>query len=529
VKNRPRAVCRVARGDWSLHRKARNRERFLEGCFYEGDFYGLRSRAIKNAALMGDGILKVVEHHGRVRYENVFPGTLLVDELEAAETKQPRTVIQVRCYDRGVAKALWPGHDAAIEAAMAPSAAAYGRDPVSDQCLVYEAWHLPSGPKEKDGRHVIVVDSNDGLLMSERWESERFPFARWLWSDNPLGYWSDGLGEMLTGIQFEINQILRLIQNNTYLGGNLKILVQKGSNIADAQISNTLRGAKIEYVGQPPVFHTHDIVTEQLIRHLWTLVEQAYNVTGISQLSAQGEIPSGLAGSGRAQLVYKNIESERFANFARGDEIALKDISVLTFDAVKRIAEREGKYEVRAPSKNWLYTLDAKDLIAEDGDFEFQVQSASQLPHDLAGRIAIGEQLTSLGWLGKDQAMALADIASDLDAELALETAPQELIDQAIEQILEEKIPQQVLPYQDLQLTVRRGALAWQRAQINGAPAESLDLLNQYIQAAIDLNTPPPVSDEMQGQPGAVPPAPTPPPAPPMPAGPAPMNGAPLQ
>lgn len=506
VKSRPRVTFQTVEGDYSLQMRAKNRERFIEGCFHSAKFYAARAQAIKIAAICGDGFVKILEHHGEVRYESTFPGEILVDDAEAVYGC-PRQLIQQHVIDRSVSKELWPSHAKAIENAGMAGQRHFGRDPLADQILVHEAWHLPSGPKAKDGRHVIVCDN--ATLLDEPWEVERFPFAHWQFSSEPLGFWGAGLGEILSGIQLEINQILRTIQNNIYLGGNLKVAIEKGSLVAEEQISNSLRGAILEYTGRPPNFFVHDIASNQLFQHLQWLVQQAYQVSGISQMSASGEIPAGLAGSGRAQLVYKNIESERFATFSRSDELAIRDTADVSLDVVQRIEARDGSFEIRYTGKRWLYKINAADVLGGPDEFETKTQMTAQLPHDPAGRAEFLEYLRANGYITREQAMGALEIGGDIDAELALENSPKRLIDEQIERILENGEAIHPSPKQNLEMAIYRGNLAWAKARHQGAPEENLDLLSQYVSYAVDqIKKQNPPAPEAAAPPGGPPPMP---------------------
>ena len=489
VKNRPRPTYLTTAGDFSLQQKAKARSQWLEGMFVQRRAYELRQRAIKNAAIFGDGFLKVVQRHGVIRYENVFPGDIWVDEVEAIHG-DPRSLYQVALYDRAVLKELMPGHAKAIDDAPQADARYFGRDPLSDQVVVWEAWRLPSGPDAKDGRHAVVIDG--ATLDSGPYTSQRFPFAHWRWSEDPLGWHGTGLAEELSGIQFEINQLLRTIQENIYRGGGLKVLLERGANIISEHIHNGF-GAIIEYNGTKPDWMVHDLVSNQVMQHLQYLVTSAYQITGISQRGAQSQKPGGLS-SGRALLVYSNIESERFMAFGRSDEAAMVDLGELSIEAATQMAERGEDVVVQYPGKRWLQKISAKDIVGMDDDFQLQVTPTSLLPSTAPGRLAMVQELMASGLLGPDKAKKLLDFP-DIDAEMELELSPMDLIDQRIEQILEEGKRLPAHSYMNLDMALDRAQRAFQVAEMRGVPDDRRTMLGDFIEDVKEL--------QMQAQKGA--------------------------
>lgn len=496
-KGRPSPQSLTSAGDYSLQRQARMRDKFIQGHFYQGEFWALRDRVIKSQALLGTGVVQTFERYGKVCYEYVFPGELFVDDAEAM-LAYPRNIYRIAPFDKQVLKALFPAQAAEIESAQTSSG--LGKDS-GEQVTVYRAWHLPSSPDAKDGRYCAAIEGAT-LGKPQKWTRDKFPFSFWRWSEEPVGFWGSGLGEQLSGIQLEINQLLRMVQENCYRGGNLKVLLEHGANILESEINNSLRGTVIRYNGTKPDFHVHDVISNQILSHLQYLVQSAYEITGISQLSASGQIPGGLAGSGRAQLVYKNIESERFVTVQRSDEAAVLDVANQTINTGRDILERDGSYKIQYRAENWIEDLDAKEALEDLGPFEMQVLPASQLPHDYAGRVAFAGELEAKGWVDRDTAMDLADVP-DVNAAMELELAPKRLIDSEIEKILEDGQNFVPTPRMNLQLAYERGSRAWQHARLKNYPPERLDLLNTWLEQIQDLmnaaNPPAPPLPETAG------------------------------
>jgi hypothetical protein len=466
-------------GDWSLNTKAKKRTRFIDGQFQHARAYEARRRAVKNMALIGTGFVKSFQQHGKQHYESIFPGEIKIDDHDGFYA-DPRTLIQEKIYDRAVAMKLWPSAASKIKAEGTPDARYFGRDPLADQILVREAWHLPSSPDAGDGRHVICI--TDATLFSEKWEIERFPFAVWRWSEEPLGYFGTGIGHQLSGLQREINSLLLTIQSNSYYGGNLKAFVEKGSGVALAHITNQLKIPIIEYTGRPPVIQANDIFTPQLFQLLQYYVESAYQISGIAQAQAQSEMPASIQ-SGRQAQIYANQYSRRFMTVLQGDEQAMMDLARLTLDTAAEIEEEYGDlYVAYQRNRNWMERIEAKDILGDDDEFELTAGSTSVLPRTAAGKQAMLEGWQQMGWMTPGEARRAMDVP-DLDAVTDLENAPAELIDQRIEKILENGDATMAVahPRMNLEMAYARALLAFNKAEQNGVPPDRLDLLDQFI------------------------------------------------
>ena len=526
-ENQPRVEWLTTDGDWTLQRKAKARTKFTDGLFYQGKVLRARRKALKDAVLFGTGLVKVLERHGKVRYECVFPGNVHCDDQEAYNG-DPRNLLEVRPFDREVLKTLFPSKKAAIvkEGRMDSTSQFYfGRDPTCDQVIVREAWHLPSHEGADDGKHVVAIESE--TLVNEPWKASRFPFGIWRWSEEPLGFWGVGLGHQLMGLQFEINALLETIQQNIYRGGNLKVAVERAANIVQAHLNNSLRIPIIEYSGTKPEWIVHDVVSPQIMQHLWELVQRSYAITGISEMHAQASTPASIS-SGRQAAIYANIHSKRFLSFGQEDEEALVDLAVLSLDAAQRIYEQDGTYSVMRQEKNWLQKVEITDVIGDDDDFQPEASVSSMLPRTVAGKQAIIERWQEIGWIGPDQGKKMAGI-KDLDAEISLETAPIDLIDQRIELILEEGIVHPPTPRMNLTLARERGQLAYNRATLMKSPSPHIDKLLSWLDQVDEQEAklqappapgplgaaPPALPPELSGAVPPIPPAPNAPGAPP--------------
>jgi hypothetical protein len=156
---------------------------------------------------------------------------------------------------------------------------------------------------------------------------------------------------MLRGIQIEVDELMKRISDASVLNPALTFFLANASNIKVGQLNNRV-GNIVQYnapVNDRPVeVATPDFISNQYISLLDNLVEKAYNMVGISQLSAQGKKPAGLD-SGVALATQADIESDRFQVLL--DQyiqmfVDVAKIAVQVFSAHKDIIE-PSRYSLR--------------------------------------------------------------------------------------------------------------------------------------------------------------------------------------
>jgi hypothetical protein len=214
----------------------------------------------------------------------------MIDDAEGIYGS-PMNIYQAKVVDRDVLKDAFPGHDLVIDSLNTVKGMDYqlNGNYSSDQVVVFEAWHLPTS--KEPGKHVICVDGAD--LATEKWEKPYFPFAFFKWSKRPYGFWGQGIAEELVGIQVEINKILRNIQVSQHLLSAPAVYIEQGSGIISQHLSNEI-GRIIKYKGTIPQQRADAIMAPEMYTWLNSLYQRAFEITGISQLSAQSQKPAGL-------------------------------------------------------------------------------------------------------------------------------------------------------------------------------------------------------------------------------------------
>jgi hypothetical protein len=359
---------------------------------------------------------------------------------------------------------------------------------------------LPSGEGAKDGRHTICIQS--ATLQDEQYDKSYFPFVFFRWNERPLGFFGQGVAEQLLGIQLEINKILRTIQVSMHLVSVPKIFVEASSKIVTSTLNNKIGGI-IKYVGTPPQEGKLGTVPQELFTHLNYLYQRAYEILGISQLSAQSQKPQGL-NSGKALRVYNDLETERFMDCAKRYEQCYLDAAKICIDLVKEIADDTGNFTVKAPGSSFLQTVDWAEVQMEEDQYMMQIFPVSALSNTPAAKLQEVQELMQAGLLDKDEGMRLLDFP-DLKAMYNRKNSPVEDIHRTIERFVDTGEYEAPEPYQNLPYGLTTMQEAYLMYKADGAPDEILDLFRRWITDAheiLDAATQPPPAVLGQPQPG---------------------------
>jgi len=497
AKHRPGISFLTSGGDWSQRRKAKNLNKFMQGQIYATKAYAVSQKAFLDACIVGTGVVKVFIEHGKTKLERVPLVELTVDGAEAG-TGEPRQMFQTKLVSRHVLAAKFPKYKKKILEAV-QEVEGEEETKYSDLIKCHEAWHLPSGPESKDGRHIISIES--ATLLDEEYEKEYFPFVFVRWTESPVSFWGNGLAKEVKGIQVEINKLLAQIQQQMHLG-TPKVFIEDSSKIVNAHLNNKVFGA-IRYRGTPPQFFVPKTVSGEMFAHLDRLVNQAYEMTGISQLSAQSKKPVGLE-SGRALREFSDIESERFMVVGQAYEGVFIELSKQLIELVKDQSEDGNGYTSVSFSHNsGVEKIKWSEVNMEEDEYIMRIQPVGSLPQTPAAKLASVTEMHMNGMFTKEEAHQLLEFP-DLDRSNKLKNANIELIDKIIDDMIDENKYTPPEPYLNLELGIERVQQSYNLGKIEGVPEQRLELLRRWIAQAVSLTDN--AQKPQQPQPGMMPP-----------------------
>jgi hypothetical protein len=448
-QSRPNPIFLTDDGDYKKRTLAKQMNTFISGEFYQTKAYELAPLVLRDACVLGTGVIKILEdQEKRVSFERRLCTELLVDPNDSYYGF-PRQLYELKLIDRNVLAQTFPKYRSDIEKAdqAYPDQTGEGMKTVSDLIMMVEGWHLPSGPDATDGIHTISC--SEGVVFEEKWDHNYFPFAFLHYSPNISGFWGRGVPEKQMGTQFEINKLLITISTAINLVGIPRVFIEDGSKVVKAHLNNSV-GSIVTYRGTKPIYEVAPCVPAELYEHLQRLINYVYQSEGISQLAASSQKPSGLT-SGEALRAYEDNQTDRFADLSKRYDNFFVDLAYQTIWKATEIAKRDGKYETIYPNKDGAKQIDLPDAKQLEDPFVIQCHDSSSLPKDPSGRLQKVTEMMQSGLITPQEGRRLLDFA-DIQQVDKLAIAGEERILKILDEIVEDGKYTPPDPFMDLNL-----------------------------------------------------------------------------
>lgn len=452
TQSRPQPVFLTDNSDYKQRNLAKKLNNFIQGEFYQTKAYDKASIILKDALVEGTGVCHIYEtYDAKVGLERVLLTELLIDPNEAMYG-EPRQLYRMKLVDRDVLIASFPEYkDKIMLAAKAyPDDSGQSSKTVSDMIMVVESWHLKSGKKSKDGRHMLAIST--GCILDEDYKKDSFPFVFLHYSPRMLGFWSQGLAEQLMGTQLELNSILYTIARSIKLMGVPRVLLEDSSKVVSAHINNDV-GSIIKYRGKAPEFLTAEANSQELYAERDKLIQYGFQQCGVSAMQASSQKPQGL-NSGEAIRTYDDISTDRFTSLSRRYDNMFIELAYQIIDLAKDILERDGSYQTVCPNKNGIKEIELPDAALLEDTFVIQCYTQSSLPKEPAGRLQKVTEMIQSGMITIQEGRRLLDYP-DLEQMEKLATAAEERIFQILDEIVEDGKYTPPDPFMDLQLATQ--------------------------------------------------------------------------
>lgn len=245
------------------------------------------SMAFRDACIFDTGYVFINKEKGRV--ERVMPWQIFFDPRQLA-------------YDDVV--------DVLYKQTQVPTILLDDRIKTEESAVdVCHYWNI------KDHKHIVYIPKID-YYDEEEYSADTLPFVTLYYNKPIKGRSSNSVVDDLMGIQLEIDSILQKIKDSSQLTPSNTIFVPEGSDIMASKLSNRV-GEVVTYsvtpnmTGSPVSVATPSFIDPEYIQLLNQLKQDAYEIVGVSKLSAASQKPEGL-NSGVALATMENIESERF-------------------------------------------------------------------------------------------------------------------------------------------------------------------------------------------------------------------------
>lgn len=485
-KNKPRVSFLTTGGTGSQIRKSKLLTQFIDGMFYMLDFYELAQRVFKDSTIFGTGAVRfyVDYEEERVCAEKVFPNEIIVDDVQGMNGS-PRELHLRRWVDKQVLANKYKDEPEKYEAILKASASGLNYKPLTrrskSQVFVLESWRLPSSKDAKDGLYVVAIENC--LLEKEEYNKTYFPFAFLRWNERPLGFFGQGLSEQLTGIQIEINKLLKTVQLSFNAFGVPRVLVEESSKVVDAHIDNRI-GNIIKYRGTRPEFNVSQSIGSDVIAQIDRLYQRSFEISGVSQFSAQSKKPEGVD-SAVAMREFNDIETDRFILTGQRYENFFVDSAKIIIDLTKDLQESGVDVKVRSKGKKFVEQIKWADINVQEDDFVIQPFPTGYLGNSPSGRLQKIQELVNGQFIPREEALSLLDMP-DLEAHLPIQVVKIRNILRTIEKIVESGKYIQPEPYQDLKYGQIRFQAEYLYLQDTLEPSEEKDKTLENLRTWIE-------------------------------------------
>ncbi len=551
-KNKIVPAVSVSEADWDEWNRARSYSRWLEGSFDDAKVHeNVFPRAGAYSLVHGTGIIRVGwkevdDKTAKVICWPVNPRYFYVDRIESKHGK-PRSIFFKDHIDRWVLWEMYSGEDEdfygdkdmrlkLIEDCIPNDDKDLGTSATSDvdMLTVREAFHLPSGPKAKDGRHVIWI--RNCTLMSREFSWDTFPALFMRFGVPMEGFYGESAVARLIPSQKNLDKLNLKIDECQDVMGVPRIISQAGNGLKKQHLDD-IPGGVLEVANINGLKDWNaQCATPELYSDRDSLGHKMRSLLGVSDFEAQQQIPQGMRDVSGAFLErWVEQGQAKHAMFHGEYEHAVVQLAELFMRMAEDLQEKGYDVVVQGPGehdKDSLSELSFKDVHVDRKRLKLKVQPMSQLPQTFAGKVeAIGKLKTEAG-INVDPKTVLRMLeVPDLHKAYDLAGSSEEIIFRNLSYMCKTGLYTPPLPFDNLDLIVRMTTdyINWYRVR-HDADSHVVGLLAQYIDEAIllkkglgasDPNAPPPMSTMAAAggmgpapimPPGATPPGMGPPP-----------------
>ena len=273
---------------------------------------------------------------------------------------------------------------------------------------------------------------NNELIAETKLDSDRWPLVSF-WAYPPLkGATSNSSIDNVYSLQLQVDTLSIRVHEALELSPANMIVVPTGSGIKPSSVTNRIGAiyeAKPTPTGTMPVsVVTSPAIDPQYISMLDYYENKAYNMEGISQLSAQSKKPSGL-NSGVALDTLEDVESERHEVNVQDVIQTYMDIAEIMIDVFPP-EENILPGNVKRPNIKW------KEIQEQRDQFCVQFSASSSLSKDPKTKMEQIEKLIAMKVIDQSLVSMLLEMP-DLEDAYGIGTASYDACQAVIERAVE--------------------------------------------------------------------------------------------
>lgn len=242
---------------------------------------------------------------------------------------------------------------------------------------------------------------------SETWDFDELPFIKLNYSTPIKATSCQSVVDLLYGLQMEVDCLLTKIKDASQLHSPLTYFVPESSTIRTKKLTNRV-GEIITYTqapgaaGNPITVATTPFMDAQWQALLQQFKQDAYELVGISQLSATSQKPQGL-NSGVALSTMEDIESDRF-------ETQLNQIIRAYVDIARLCIKVFDPNEDILPENRLRKSIKWADIVESESKMTIQFSAAQSLSKDPSTKLQQLQALYAAGLIPQSRIAQLMDL-----------------------------------------------------------------------------------------------------------------------
>jgi hypothetical protein len=243
------------------------------------------------------------------------------------------------------------------------------------------------------------------VVKTETWDYDILPFVFLYYGKPNIGTTSLSVVDILYTLQNQIDMLIAKISAAAELTPGNTILLPEGGSVKATSLNNGV-GNVLTYrptpnmTGSPVTVATPAFIDGQYQYLLDDLIQRAYELVGISQLSAMSQKPTGLD-SGVALSTLESVESDRF-------ETQLKQVINSYVDIARTCVELfDGDI---LPDNNRRLSINWDDLRKSNDSLKIQFSAADALSKDPSVKLQQLQALAQSGIIPQSRIASLMEL-----------------------------------------------------------------------------------------------------------------------
>lgn len=243
------------------------------------------------------------------------------------------------------------------------------------------------------------------VVKTEPWDYDVLPFIFLYYNKPNIGTTSLSVVDILYTLQNEVDMLVAKISAAAELTPGNTILLPEGGSVKATQLNNGV-GNVLTYrptpnmTGSPVTVATPAFIDGQYQMLLNDLIQRAYELVGISQLSAMSQKPNGLD-SGIALSTMESIESDRF-------ETQLKQV-INAYVDIARVCVELFDGDI-LPNSNRRLSISWNDIRKANDSLKIQFSAADALSKDPSVKLQQLQALAQSGIIPQSRIASLMEL-----------------------------------------------------------------------------------------------------------------------